>query len=288
MTHRFLAMLGLAVLLAPHAAQAAESYDNCTGFIDSVPATISTQGVWCLRKDLSTGLTDVAAITVANNNITIDCNGFKLGGLQAGTGTDSHGVSTSADRQGVTVRRCNIRGFRVGINLTGGGHVVEDNTLNGMTFQGINLVGDGSVARGNTVLTTGGSTHPTYLTYAVGIATAYDVDVIDNTVNGVVPTGDAGGNGNASGIYTYLNQAGTVSGNRVRGVAATGTGVEQAIRNQASGRVTVVENTLNGSGRAGSTGVLCGTSVGAAVRNVVSGFDTAVANCYGEANVEIP
>ena len=32
--------------LAARPAAAAQSYDNCTGFIDSLPATISTQGVW--------------------------------------------------------------------------------------------------------------------------------------------------------------------------------------------------------------------------------------------------
>ena len=46
------ATLVLALAAAAPAAQAAESYDNCTGFIDSLPATISTHGVWCLRKNL--------------------------------------------------------------------------------------------------------------------------------------------------------------------------------------------------------------------------------------------
>jgi hypothetical protein len=31
--------------LAPRSALAAESYDNCSGFITSIPAVISTQGV---------------------------------------------------------------------------------------------------------------------------------------------------------------------------------------------------------------------------------------------------
>jgi hypothetical protein len=39
-------VLAAAGLSASPAARGAESYDNCTGFIDSVPATITTQGVW--------------------------------------------------------------------------------------------------------------------------------------------------------------------------------------------------------------------------------------------------
>ena len=56
---RFLALcLGtVAVLLAFHPREArAETYQTCAGFIDALPATITTQGVWCLRKDLGTAM----------------------------------------------------------------------------------------------------------------------------------------------------------------------------------------------------------------------------------------
>src|SRR5690606_24652633 len=90
---RFLAaLLLLGGLAATQPARAAQSYDACTGFIDSVPATISTQGVWCLRKDLSTNITSGNAITIATNNVTIDCNDFKLGGLAAGNGSNAFGI----------------------------------------------------------------------------------------------------------------------------------------------------------------------------------------------------
>jgi hypothetical protein len=60
------------VLLAAAAspALAAESYDNCTGFIDPLPAVITTQGTWCLRKDLRTAVASGHAITIATNNVT--------------------------------------------------------------------------------------------------------------------------------------------------------------------------------------------------------------------------
>src|SRR5690606_35329103 len=88
------------LLPAPRPAAAAESFDNCSGFIDSVPAVIATQGVWCLRGNLATniGSGGSSAITIAANNVTIDCNHFKLGGLAAGNGSQADGIHAS-DRQ---------------------------------------------------------------------------------------------------------------------------------------------------------------------------------------------
>src|SRR5688572_11518098 len=69
---------------AAHRADAAASYDACTGFIDTLPATIGTQGTWCLRNNLTSSLASGAAISIATNNVVLDCNGFKIGGLSAG------------------------------------------------------------------------------------------------------------------------------------------------------------------------------------------------------------
>src|SRR5690606_14034939 len=80
------------MLLVPHAARAAQSYDTCTGFIDSLPATINSQGTWCLRGNVSTAITSGNAIEVAANNVTIDCNGFKIGGLGGGVATRTWGI----------------------------------------------------------------------------------------------------------------------------------------------------------------------------------------------------
>ncbi|HEY0660644.1 MAG TPA: hypothetical protein VGD21_04900 [Lysobacter sp.] len=55
-------LVGLVALGGLYAmpAFATESYDNCNGFIDTLPATISTQGTRCLRKDLSTAMKSLA------------------------------------------------------------------------------------------------------------------------------------------------------------------------------------------------------------------------------------
>jgi parallel beta-helix repeat protein len=220
----------LAVLAVAHGigatAQAAESYDNCTGFIDSVPATISTQGTWCLRKDLSTTMATGNAITMAANNVTLDCNGFKLGGLGAGDGSQAVGIR-STDRSNIVVRHCNVRGFNTGINLQGGGgHLVEDNRLDNNLYTGIRVSGDNNRVLRNAVYDTGGTPGTTQ---GFGIAAAGDV--VDNTVSGVfVASTDAFPFG-----ILISGPGQEARNNRVRGLVPSGDGSATGIRAQDSG-----------------------------------------------------
>ena len=271
---------------APRMAHAAESYDNCSGFITSLPAVITTQGTWCLKQDLATAINSGSAITINTNNVTIDCNDFKIGGLAAGAGTQTIGLDSS-DRTNITVRHCNIRGFFRGIRFAstgvGGSHLVEDNRFDGNTYLGMNVSGDGSVVRRNRVFNTGGST---VNLFAYGIYTAYSVDVLDNSVSGVIAT--AGGNGAAQGIHVVLNPTGSISGNHVRGLAKDGTGAGTGIYAISSGRITVRDNDLIGDGATGA-GVSCDDPNGSASGNVISGFFSGIAICTDDgANVITP
>ena len=90
---RFGALLCLALALllgAPRPAHAAKSYDNCTGFITSLPAVITNPGTWCLNADLSTTVsTDTSsggAITIQADNVTVDCNEFRITALAGAIG----------------------------------------------------------------------------------------------------------------------------------------------------------------------------------------------------------
>ena len=276
------ALLALAGAITTPDASAAESYDNCTGFIDSVPTTITTQGTWCLRGDLSTAMTSGNAITIATNNVTIDCNDFKLGGLAAGAGTLVYGISSSS-RLNATVRHCNVRGFYYGINFTGvsGGHLVEDNRFEGNTNTGVHVEGDGSVVRRNLVRDTGVSSYERNNAY--GIATNHNVDVLDNTVDGVLPFGNGSGNGSAYGIRTGVNTGGRVHRNAVRGLVKLGTGQAHGIYNAVSGRIQLRDNDLTGDGSSGY-GLFCTNSDGRAMGNIVNGFDTAIGGCRDDGN----
>jgi parallel beta-helix repeat protein len=281
-----LLILALAILLgAARPAHAAESYDNCTGFITSIPATINTQGTWCLKQDLATAITSGVAITVNANNITIDCNDFKLGGLAAGAGTQTFGIY-STTQSNTTIRHCNIRGFYRGIYLSGGGggNIIEDNRFDGNTWMAADTHGDGSVIRRNRVFDTGGTT---VVSFGGALAiVAYDsVDILDNTVSGAIAL--AGSNNNVYGIYTNGNPSGTISGNRVRSLVKDGTGVDYAIYNTGSGRIALHDNDLTGDVSTGSVGIICDDTNSRVQNSRINGFATAISGCYNAGGTDI-
>lgn len=255
--------------LAAGSTQAAESYDTCDGFIDSLPAIVTSQGTWCLRHDLSTAAAGGPAIYLEANNATLDCNGFKLGGLAAGDATAATGIH--AVGHNVTVRNCSVRGFRSGIvaGTGGGGYVVEDNRVDQSTAIGIEVWNDGgSVVRRNLVTRTGGNAaYPNYGIHAFA-------DVLDNTVTGVVAPVDH------AAVGIDLRGTGTrARGNRVRGIQATGSGTARGIAAFGTHQ-SVVDNHIasvpsvagTGLGGGGASSTFCG-------HNHVQGFATAIAGC---------
>jgi hypothetical protein len=253
-THHLAAIILAASACATLPARAAESFDSCEGrFIESLPATISTPGVWCLRRDVATGLTSGIAIQIATNNVTLDCNGYKIGGLAAGAASTTSGVY-SGGRQNVTVRNCAVRGFYYGIALEGGaGHLVEDNRLDNNLFTAIRVSGENSRVRGNAVFDTGGALGRTDTT-----AISASADITGNTVSGVFADG-------APSYPIGIVQFGAghvVSHNQVRGVTPGGGGAAYGILASAAG-ITIDGNRVasaapvNGMGIIGATTTFC-------------------------------
>lgn len=283
-------LLTLLLLACAKPSLAAQSYDNCTGFIRSLPATISTQGTWCMDRDLASSVASGAVITIATNNVTLDCNDFKIGGLGAGLTTMARGI-VAVERTNITVRNCAIRGFYWGVQLNGGsGHLIEHNRLDGNTWIGMAASGDGTVIRSNRIVATGGSTVATYPSRAIGIYTSGDVDVLDNTLSGVVAA--VGSNGYAVAIMPWENTAGTLRGNNIKNVIADGTGWSYGISfaSATSGRAIVTDNVMVGLSHPQSAGVWCSTTNQIVVeRNVVHGFNSAHYSClYPGQNTHIP
>ncbi len=259
--------------LLPGNARAAQSYDSCAGFIDSLPATISTQGVWCLRKDLATSMASGDAINITTNNVTIDCNDFKVGGLAAGDASTTNGIRAYV-RQNITVRHCNVRGFYYGIRLSGGGHLVEDNRLDNNLLVGIYARGDNNRVRRNAVYDTGGSPGSD-----VSYGILADADVIDNTVAGVFATD--------TDIYTrgiFLGGGGTEArGNQVRGLVVAGSGLARGIHAATSG-ITIADNRISAMTATAGDGIQGVGSNTFCIGNTVVHFSTAYDGC--EASVD--
>jgi hypothetical protein len=86
------------------------------------------------------------AIEIITNNVVIDLNGHRIGGLTAGAGTHSWGIYAD-QRQNMTIRNGTLRGFYYGISLQdlspytiSQGHIIEeirmvkDNTVSVMNY----------------------------------------------------------------------------------------------------------------------------------------------------------
>ena len=116
---------------------------NCTP-ITALPAVITVQGIYCFTPDLATAMTSGNAIDIQTSNVVLDLNGFKLGGLGAGLGTNAFWIH-ARDRQNITIKNGTIRGFFEGIVLVDAGasqgHIVEDIRADQNTFIGIDVGG---------------------------------------------------------------------------------------------------------------------------------------------------
>lgn len=261
---RHLVITGLAlaaIVTAAPCAFAANSYDNCTGFVDT-PDFIPKPGTWCLRQNLVTGITSGAAIWINADHVTIDCNGFALDNSVAGPGTGAAGVLSYGHSE-ITVRNCTIQGFAFGLSVIGGalaqgGHVIENNHLLRNRFGGISVEGYGSLIRGNIVVNTGGGTGANG---ASGISASGRVDVIDNIVDGVF------GDNSLAAFQTlgiYYADAGSVNavigakieGNRVRNLTQKGSSPSEGIEVVGHG-ISVRDNLIGQSSAIVGDGLLC-------------------------------
>ncbi len=271
-------MLG-GLFLLPVNARAAQSYDSCVGFIDSLPVTISTQGTWCLRKDLATSMSSGVAINIATNNVTIDCNDFKIGGLAAGNTSVARGIFAGG-RNNITVRHCAIRGFYYGIHISyGAGHLVEDNRLDNNLNTGIHVMGDNNRVRRNAVYDTGG--YPG-MNASYGILAA--AHLIDNTVDGVFATATTSYPTGIS-VEGYGNEA---RGNQVSGLALAGSGNAMGIYAADSG-IRLAGNHVSGTAVTAGWGIYGYGGNTFCTSNTVVNYASAYLSCeYNLDNLPAP
>jgi len=267
-------IIGLLAFALALPAQAAHSYDNCTGTIASLPATINSQGTWCLKAHLNTSITSGAAITVATNNVVIDCNDFRIGGLNGGVSTNAIGILISS-RLNTVVRNCGVRGFYDGLRVTGtsAGTVIEYNRLDQNTHGGIVVAGTGQLVHFNRVVDTGGRPGSTQ---TEGIrSTATQSQIVDNAVVGMTVTALTG---NVLGIISY-GHACEVARNYVTGLIPGEDGGAFGISAGSSAGSSIHRNQLlNHPGVIGTaivaqSGNQCGN-------NSHTGWDSGIVGCY--------
>jgi len=258
----FIIMLG-AFAAASSPGLAAESYDSCgTNYIDTVPIVISISGTWCLRRNVVATGANVRAIDIRTNNVTIDCNGFRLSNT-AGPSTASYGVSAFGTYSNITVRNCTITGFVLGVSISGNppgsGHLIENNRFVNSRSVGIRVDAAASAIRRNIVTDTGfqpGSGTGT------GIVMNGGVDLLDNVVDGVGGDGSVAFSpyGIIAGDFTPPISAGSlVRGNRVRNLAPTGAGSSATGILVYSTGAWVRDNLVGQQTSSSGIGISCGT-----------------------------
>jgi Right handed beta helix region len=266
------------VLLAALCATPARSETTECTVISSIPITISTQGVYCLKGDLASSAGG-PMITIATNNVSIDFNRYKLGGQAGGIATTAIGVYAN-NRLNVRLTNGVVRGFKRGIAIDfGSGHAIEGMTLDGNTEAGIYLDGvQNAIVRGNQVVNTGGTSFAvdTYGIYTDGT----NVRVINNDVANT--TRNSGNGQTAYGIRTYSNAL-VVDDNRVTNT------VDYGIYSSNNGHLSISHNHVHNSIAGGLTGIRTNTGSSICRDNTVSGYATAYScGTDGGGNVSYP
>jgi hypothetical protein len=243
----------LFIIMAMAAIPAYAETINCTP-ITSLPAVITAQGVYCLTGNLGTGMTTGNAIDIQANNVTLDLNGWKVGGQSAGFGTGAVGIRSNADN--LTIKNGIVRGFYHGIYLIGRGAVVEDILADQNTHYGIYVGGVGALVRRNRVIDTGRST--------------------------IFPNSDA------MGVYV-LGAGSLIEKNFISGLTATGSGSEVGIyvsNNNCTVRGNVISDSAKPTGGGHSYGIYVGIYVwlknASIIGNTVTNFNTGI-NFYAGA-----
>jgi hypothetical protein len=165
---RFHQLAALALLASPAAVFA----QSCTQ-LTSVPVTITQPGKYCLANDFTINSTNAKAITIASNDVTLDCDGHMLKNLATSNAGSSAGIVLSS-RNNVTIQNCRIiGGFQNGIDAT---QVqtqpnknfyiqIRDNYIAGPFWHGIRAYGSAIEVTGNKIYDIGGQLN----SYAIGI-----------------------------------------------------------------------------------------------------------------------
>lgn len=244
-------------------AQAAGPCVDITG----LPATIAQPGKYCLASDFTLNSATVKAITVAANDVTLDCQGHSIrNAATSNTGT-AEGVYAYA-RNSVTVKNCRIQGgFANGISFMQDNAAsnknyyinIENNYIAGAYSHGIRAFGSAIEIRNNRVYDIGGQAN----TYAFGIrvggstlASAFRFHLVhDNVVAGTNSPYN-----NAYGIYSENSVAGLFRMNDVTGTKASNPSFRSYAFRIGGTVNTVSDNHVVGSPLSNDTGILASSA----------------------------
>ena len=245
---------------------------QCTGWIDSLPASINQAGYYCLTNNLSTS--DLGgAINIYASDVTIDCKDYSLSHTDRANEATGIGGGGFGPVQDVTVKSCKLVDFATGISFSIGSQRIQvlDNNVLRAKYDGIVLWASNSRIERNSVINTNAPAFP-YSRNITLTALEPGVPSTGNVVSGNVVAG-AHGNGTIWGIRADMSNDLIIDGNRVINLQASEGGYSAAIQTDGT-NVRVVNNIIvgNSPGSWGNTGgpALCSGNVAAGL--VSDGF----------------
>jgi Subtilase family/Calx-beta domain/Peptidase inhibitor I9 len=233
-----------------------------------LPFTITTQGRYCLERNLSTAIASGNAITIESDFVTVDLRGFKIGGGSAGPGTQANGIY-ARNRRNLTIRNGNVRGFLRAVFLeddsgtltASQGHLVQALRADENTRAGIEVQGRGNVVERNQVSATTGTAAfgPDADTFGIRVAGAL-ARVRDNDVTDTLPVGA----GTGTAVELSAATGAIVERNRIAGPSPAST---CGVRALTGSDVMVLGNHVTGT----TSGIVFAGATGRYACNLTSG-----------------
>ena len=113
------------------------------------------------------------------------------------------------------------------------------------------------------------------------------MDIINNTVNGLVTSGDSETGLRVVGIAMEGGAGGVIAGNRIRGLGTVGGSYGSIYGILAVGSTAIFKNIVQDTtgGNEYEAGIACGDNSASAHENVILGFTTGVENyCFSGIN----
>lgn len=261
---------------ASSAASSLGTAQDCTE-IASVPVTITVPGHYCLKRDLSYSATTESAIRIEADHVTVNLNGFKLGGLAGGPTTRATGISTYGQRN-IIVRNGTVRGFYYNIALGGSGdsnlttgHIVENVRSENARSVGIAVAGWRSIVRDNFIVNMINSSENTVI--GIQVSGSRGSIISNNVISGVLAeTG-------AFGIILGEVEGSVIDSNKIYDLTSS---FSNAIYSTSGSHVVVKRNIISnltflrhGVHLENSTSDVC-------LDNLVLGSGTAYGGCEAE------
>ncbi len=268
-------LLFLAVVMVGLTSRLAAETTECIE-ITSAPVVISAQGVYCLKSNLG-GFTQTSGniIDIQVNNVTIDLNGFKIGGNAAGESTGAIGIYAE-NRINIVIRNGTIRGFGTGIYLNetiadkSSGHLLEDLIVEDNKIYGVRLEGKNFTVRNNRFVKTGGDAAGSR--YAISVHNSRNFRIVGNHI------ADTNSGGDAFGIRISASSIVEIANNAI--FDTNGTNSDKAISLFNGDRFFILNNKIlnQTSGTVGIDKNVLG-SAQFCIGNVIAGFSSRMTNC---------